>query len=214
MNSKVDEYLENVGRWQKELEQLRKIVLDCGLNEEFKWMHPCYTSQGKNVVILQEFKNYCAIMFIKGALLADMDKVLVKITENVQSDRQIRFTNLNEVSDLKDTIKRYIFETIEIEKLGLKVEMKKTSDYEVPEELETKFQESPEYKTAFEKLTPGRQKGYLLHFAQAKQSKTRTTRIEQATNRILQGKGLRDCICGLSKRMPNCDGSHKALKKS
>ena len=188
MNSKVDEYLENVGRWQKELEQLRKIVLDCGLNEEYKWMHPCYTSNGKNVVILHEFKNYCAIMFKKGVLLADTDKLLVKITENVQSDRQIRFTNLNEVSDLEDTIKRYIFEAIEIEKAGLEVRMKKTSDYEIPEELKTKFRESQDYKTAFEQLTTGRQKGYLLHFAQAKQSKTRTARIEQATNRILARK--------------------------
>ena len=214
MNPKVDEYLINVGKWQKELELLRSIVLDCGLSEDYKWMHPSYSYQKKNIVLLHEFKNYCAILFQKGALLKDTDGILVKMTENVQSARQIRFTSINDIEKLAATIKAYIFEAIEVEKAGLKVKMKKTSEFNMPEELKLKFKENPGFKNAFEKLTQGRQRAYLLHFSQPKQAKTRVSRISKNVERILKGKGLRDCVCGLSKRMPNCDGSHKNINKS
>jgi uncharacterized protein YdeI (YjbR/CyaY-like superfamily) len=212
MNKKVNEYLENLGNWKEELEYLRDIVLECDLEEEFKWMHPCYTFKGKNILLLQEFKDYCALMFQKGVLLKDNKCILVQMTENTQSARQIRFEDLLEIKAIKETIKEYIFEAIEVEKLGLKVEFKKKSDYNIPDELKLKFENNPELKIAFEKLTEGRQKGYLLHFDKPKQSKSKTSRIEKNTQRILDGYGLNDCICGLSKRMPNCDGSHKQLK--
>ncbi len=212
MNPKVDEYLDKVGKWQKELELLRSIVLDCGLMEEFKWMHPCYTHHKKNIVLLQEFKDYCSILFQKGALLKDPDGLLVRMTKNVQNARQIRFTNVVEVTKLKSSIKAYVFEALEVEKAGLRVNLKKTSEYEMPEELEQAFKNNPGVRKAFENLTPGRQRGYLLYFSQPKQSKTRESRISKNIERILMGKGLNDCICGLSKRMPNCDGSHKQIK--
>ena len=211
MNSKVDDYIKNLEKWQKEIKLLRKIALECNLIEDYKWMHPCYTFQKKNIVLLQDFKNYCALGFVKGALLSDSHKVLVKITENVQAARQIRFTNLTEIANQKPIIKQYIFEAIEIEKAGLEVAMKKATDFEVPKELTEAFKEDVTLKNAFNNLTPGRQRGYLLHFSKPKQAKTRTARIKSCTNRILNGKGLNDCVCGLSKRMPNCDGSHKQL---
>jgi uncharacterized protein YdeI (YjbR/CyaY-like superfamily) len=212
MNSKIDQYLNNAGKWQKELELLRKIILECGLNEEYKWMHPCYTYQKKNVVLIHDFKEYCAILFHKGALLKDAEKILVRQTESVQSARQIRFTDISEIVKQKQQIKTYIYEAIGIEKAGLKVTMKDTSDFDMPEELESEFKKNPDLKTAFDNLTPGRQRGYLLHFSQPKQSKTRKSRIQKNTERIFIGKGLQDCICGFSKRMPNCDGSHKNFK--
>ncbi len=211
MNPKVDAYIDALAEWQEELKHLRAIVGDCGMVEDFKWMHPCYTFQGKNVVIIHEFKGYCAIMFTKGSLLKDDAGVLLKITENVQGARQMRFHSVTEVVESEKLIKQYIFEAIEVEKAGLKVEMKKTSDYDVPAELETYFADDPDYKVAFDQLTPGRQRGYLLHFAQPKQSATRTSRIEKSRDRVFAGKGIHDCICGLSKRMPRCDGSHKQL---
>jgi len=211
MNTKVDEYLSNVGKWQKELELLRAIILDCGLNEEYKWKHPCYTFQGNNILLIHEFKEYCAILFHKGVLLKDEDKILVQQTENVQSARQIRFTDTEQIEKLEPVIKAYIFEAIEIEKAGLEVKMKSTSDYTIPEELEIKFKENPDFKTSFQSLTPGRQRGYLFHFAQPKQSKTREARIEKNISRIKNGYGLNDCVCGHSKRKPNCDGSHKFI---
>ncbi|MEH0153829.1 DUF1801 domain-containing protein [Limibacter armeniacum] len=211
MHPKVDEYLSNVGKWQKELTRLRAIVAKCGLEEEYKWMHPCYTLKKNNVLLIHEFKNYCALLFHKGALLNDAEGILVQQTENVQSARQIRFTDISEIEKLEPTIKAYIFEAIEVEKAGLSVETKKTVEFSVPEELELKFEKDPDFKAAFENLTPGRQRGYLLHFSQPKQSKTRESRIEKNTMRILNGKGLNDCICGHSKKMPNCDGSHKYI---
>ncbi|MGB5417445.1 DUF1801 domain-containing protein [Algibacter sp.] len=212
MKTKVDTFLANLESWQQELTHLRKILLDCGLTEDFKWMHPCYTYKGKNVILIHGFKDYCAILFNKGALLSDEHNILIQQTENVQSARQIRFTNISEIKKLEAVIKEYIYEAVEVEKAGLKIKLKKTSEFEIPEELALKFKENPEYKKAFKSLTEGRQRGYLLHFAQPKQAKTRTSRIEKYTARILAGKGLHDCICGLSKRKPNCDGSHKTIK--
>ena len=214
MNKDVDNFLSNLDKWQDELIRLRELILDCGLNEDFKWMHPCYTFNGKNIVLIHGFKDYCAILFYKGALLKDPKNILIRQTENTQSARQIRFTNVSEIENLESTIRDYILEAIDIEKAGLKVKMKKTSDYEVPRELDQKFTESPRLKKAFKNLTPGRQKGYLLHFSQPLQAKTRISRIEKNTERILNGKGLNDCVCGLSKRMPNCDGSHKQLEET
>lgn len=212
MNPKVDDFLENVKDWKEELNLLRSIIIECDLFEDFKWMHPCYTFNKKNIVLIHGFKNYCAILFYKGALLNDAENILVQQTENVQSGRQIRFNNVQEIAKLKQTIKAYLFEAIEVEKAGLKIAPKETEDFNVPEELTQKFNKNPEFKTAFETLTPGRQRGYLLHFSGAKQPKTRDVRIEKNMKRIIDGYGLNDCACGLSKRKPNCDGSHKNIK--
>jgi uncharacterized protein YdeI (YjbR/CyaY-like superfamily) len=212
MNPKVDIFLSSVDNWQKKLTKLRSIILETGLTEDFKWKHPCYTFQKSNVVLIHGFKEYCAILFYKGVLLKDKKKLLIQQTENVQTGRQMRFKGISEIEKLENTIKEYIYEAIEAEKSGLKIELKKTSDYEMPEELQQKFIENPELKTAFNNLTPGRQRGYLLHFSQPKQSKTRADRIEKNIDRIFMGKGLMECICGHSKRMPNCDGSHKNFK--
>ncbi len=214
MHSEVEKYFGKLIQWQAELEVLRSIILECHLTEDFKWKHPCYTFENKNIVLLQEFKEYCAVMFPKGALLQDSEAILVQITQNVQSDRQIRFKSIEEIQKLKELLKLYVFEAIEIEKAGLKVKMKDTSEFEIAEELKTYFELNPAFKTAFESLTPGRQRGYLLHFSQLKQSKTRETAIKKHVQRIFMGKGLNDCICGISKRMPNCDGSHKLLVNS
>jgi uncharacterized protein YdeI (YjbR/CyaY-like superfamily) len=211
MNPKVDEYLGKAKKWQDELVKLREIVLDCQLVEELKWKVPCYTINGKNIVLIHAFKEYCALLFMKGSLLNDSKNILFQQTDNVQSGRQIRFTNIQEIIDLEADLKAYIFEAIEVEKAGLKVEYKKTEDFEMPEEFQIVLNENQAVKSAFEALTPGRQKGYLLHFSGAKQSATRCSRIENSIDRILKGKGLNDCTCGLSKRMPNCDGSHKQL---
>ena len=212
MNPKVDTFLEKLEKWQPELCELRKVILDSGLTEDFKWMHPCYTYKKKNIVLIHGFKEYCAILFNKGVLLKDSENLLTQQTENVQSARQIRFTNLGEIKELEPTIKAYIFEAIEVEKAGLKVKMKSTSDFQVPEELKQKFKENPDFETAFKNLTEGRQRGYLSHFSKPKQAKSRISRIEKNMERILNGYGFNDCICGLSKRKPNCDGSHKQLE--
>lgn len=212
MNPKVDEYLSKVGKWQKELEKLRGIILKCGLTEDYKWMHPCYKYQKKNILLIQEFKEYCAILFHKGVLLKDNANILVQQTENVQSARQVRFTNLEQIAKIEAIIKNYIFEAIEIEKAGLEVKKKKTSDFNMPAELKEEFEENPDLQNAFEKLTPGRKRGYLLNFSKPKQSKTRKSRIEKYKERILNGKGINDCVCGQSKRMPRCDGSHKNIQ--
>ena len=214
MNHKVDKYLENLSKWQKELTRLRELIVDCGLTEEYKWMHPCYTYKEKNIAVLGEFKDYCAINFFKGALLNDSKNILVQQTKNTQSARQIRFKDISEIEGLKSIIKDYVYEAIEVEKAGLKVKKKKTTDFEMAEELKQKFVENPDFKNAFKNLTEGRQRGYLLHFAQPKQSKTRTSRIEKNSERIFNGYGLNDCVCGLSKRKPNCDGSHKQLNNN
>lgn len=192
MNPKVDGFLRKEKKWKEEFEKLREIVLDCELTEDFKWMHPCYTFQNKNIVLIHGFKDYCALLFHKGALLKDAHGILIQQTENVQAARQIRFTNVREINTLEKVIKDYIYEAIEVEKSGLEIEYKKTNDFNMPEEFQTKLDENPALKAAFEGLTPGRQKGYLLYFAQAKQSKTRVSRIEKYMQHILDGKGLDD----------------------
>ncbi|WP_342471696.1 DUF1801 domain-containing protein [Metasolibacillus sp. FSL H7-0170] len=212
LNPKVDEFLSNVTTWKEEFEALRGMLLDCGLTEDFKWMHPCYTQRNKNVVLIHGFKEYCALLLHKGALLPDPAGILVQQTEKVQAARQIRFKNLQEIQALEQTIKEYINEAIKIEEAGLKVEVKKEVEIEMPEELQSKFEEDAIFQKAFEALTPGRQREYIYHFAQAKQSKTKIARIEKNMPRILNGKGLRDCVCGYSKRMPTCDGSHKNME--
>lgn len=192
MNPKVDEFLGKAKKWQEEYSALRNIVLDCELTEEFKWMHPCYTLGKKNIVLIHGFKDYCALLFHKGALLKDAHGILIQQTENVQAARQIRFTNVQEIVGMETIIKDYILEAIEVEKAGLEVPMKEHKEYIIPEELHHKFNEMPILKTAFEKLTPGRQRAYILHFSQPKQSKTRVSRIEKHTQHILDGKGLND----------------------
>ncbi|MEC0107554.1 YdeI family protein [Paenibacillus taichungensis] len=191
-NPKVDEYLNKAKKWKEESEKLREIVLSCDLTEDFKWMHPCYTLENKNIVIIHGFKEYCALLFHKGALLKDKQGILIQQTENVQAARQIRFTNLQQIVDMETILKEYILEAIEVEKAGLKVELKKNTEYVVPEEFQTKLDENPALKTAFEALTPGRQRAYLFYFSQPKQSKTRVSRVEKSTQQILDGKGLND----------------------
>lgn len=192
MNPKVDEFIDRAMVWKEEFVKLRKIILDCGLNEELKWKKPCYTFQNKNVVIIQGFKEYCALMFFKGALLTDPNHILIKPGDNSQAQQQIRFTNVQEIAKMETIIKSYIKEAIEIEKSGLVVEFKKTEDYYIPEELQNRFDEFPTFKTAFESLTPGRQRAYILYFSKPKQSKTRESRIEKYMQQILDGKGLND----------------------
>jgi uncharacterized protein YdeI (YjbR/CyaY-like superfamily) len=192
MNPKVDWFFNKDTDWQKEYAALRAIILDCGLMEELKWGVPCYTYQKSNVVLIHGFKEYCALLFHKGALLKDEHKILIQQTENVQSARQIRFKNLTEIIEKKTILKAYVFEAIEVEKAGLKVDLKKTTEFNIPEEFQKKLKEDKELKTAFENLTPGRQRGYILYFSQAKQSKTREARIEKYATKILEGKGLED----------------------
>lgn len=189
---KVETYLEKIKNWKEETETLRSICLGCGLTEDFKWMHPCYTFKGKNIVLIHGFKDYCALLFHKGALLNDSHNILIQQTENVQSARQIRFKDVKEINELKSVLKSYIFEAIEVEKAGLEVKKKKTSEYEMPIELKEAFKNDPELETAFYKLTPGRQRGYLLFFSQAKQSKTRISRIDKSLPNILKGKGYNE----------------------
>ena len=192
MNPKVDFFFEKDSQWQKEYEKLRIICLGCGLDEVLKWGQPCYAYEGKNVVLIHGFKEYCALLLFKGALLGDLNGILIQQTENVQSARQIRFTNVKEITKLGATLKAYIYEAIEVEKAGLKVALKKTSEYAVPEEFQTQLDKQPKLKKAFEALTPGRQRAYLFHFSQAKQSKTREARVEKYIPQILNGKGLDD----------------------
>ncbi|MCF6137825.1 DUF1801 domain-containing protein [Pseudalkalibacillus berkeleyi] len=210
LDPKVDEFLSETKKWKAEFEKLRTIALDCELTEGFKWMHPCYTFENKNIVLIHGFKEYCAVLFHKGALLKDTLGILVQQTENVQSARQIRFTNVDEILEKESILKDYIFEAIEVEKAGL--EVKRKNEFSIPEELEMKFDEMPDFQAAFEALTPGRQRAYILYFSKAKQAKTRESRIEKYKQRILNGKGLNDCTCGLSKKQPNCDGSHKYIQ--
>ncbi|HZG00459.1 MAG TPA: YdeI/OmpD-associated family protein [Chitinophagales bacterium] len=192
MNPKVDWYFTKNKGWQREIESLRKIVLDTGLTEELKWGVPCYTLNGSNVVLIHCFKEYCALLFHKGALLKDKEKILVQQTKNVQSARQIRFTDVEQIHDMKGIVAEYIHQAVKVEKAGLKVPMKKTKEFEMPEEFRNKLDKDKALKKAFDALTPGRQRGYLLHFSSAKLSKTRESRIEKATPMILDGKGLDD----------------------
>jgi len=191
-NPKADWFFNKDDKWQEEVNKLRVIALDCGLSEELKWGCPCYTLKKYNIVLIHVFKEYCALLFFKGALLNDANGILVQQTENVQSARQMRFTGLMEIVDQEATIKAYIHEAIEVEKAGLKVEMKKTTEFAMAEEFKYKLDHIPALKTAFEALTPGRQRGYLLYFAAAKQAKTREARIEKYIPQILDGKGLED----------------------
>jgi uncharacterized protein YdeI (YjbR/CyaY-like superfamily) len=191
-NPKVDAFLSNAKKWQEELVKLRTITLDCQLIEELKWGKPCYTFQKSNIVILQEFKEYCALMFFKGALLSDPDGILIKPGENTQAGRQIRFTNVREIVEMEPILKAYIYEAIEVEKAGLEVNFKKTADFIIPEEFQIKLDEVPALKTAFYGLTPGRQRAYIFYFSAPKQSKTRESRVEKWIQHILNGKGLND----------------------
>ena len=192
MNPKVDFFFNKAKQWKEEYERLRQLILDCGLIEEMKWGVPCYTFKKNNVVLIHGFKEYCALLFHKGAILKDSNNILIQQTENVQAARQIRFTNLKDIVEQESTLKAYIYEAIEVEKAGLKVEMKKTSEFNIPEEFQKVLDENPKLKAAFKNLTPGRQRGYLLHFSTPKQSKTRISRIEKSTPNILKGKGLND----------------------
>lgn len=192
MNPKVDFFFDKAKQWQKEFEKLRAIALDTGLEEELKWGCPCYTYHGKNIFLIHGFKEYCALLFFKGALLNDTNSILIQQSENVQAARQIRFISLKEIVDLEKTITTYLFEALEVEKSGIKVEMKETKQFEMPEEFQNKLTENLALKEAFEALTPGRQRAYLLYFSTAKQTKTRESRIEKCIPQILVGKGLND----------------------
>lgn len=192
MNPEVEWFFEKDTHWQQEYLKLRQIVLDSGLKEELKWGVPCYTLQDKNVVLIHGFKEYCALLFHKGVLLKDPEGILIQQTENVQAARQIRFKDLEEIEEQEQVLRSYLQEAIEVEKSGKKVELKQTREYEVPEELQQVLDENAELKTAFESLTPGRQRGYILHFSAPKQSKTRVSRIERSWDKILEGKGLND----------------------
>ncbi|AJE53080.1 hypothetical protein NS115_17875 [Paenibacillus jamilae] len=192
INPKVDAYLDKVKKWKVEMEKLRAIVLDCQLTEELKWGKPCYTFQNSNIAIIQGFKEHCALMFFKGALLNDPNGILIKPGEDTQAGRQIRFTNVKEIIEMEAILKVYINEAIEVEKAGLKVDFKKNTELIFPEEFQAKLDEDPALKTAFAALTPGRQRAYIMHFSAPKQSKTRESRIEKCMQDILSGKGLND----------------------
>ena len=192
MNPKVDWYFIKAKKWKKELETLRSIILGCDLVEELKWGVPCYTFEKSNIVIIHAFNEYCAVLFFKGVLLKDPKGILVQQTENVQAARQIRFTNVQEIIKMKKTLIAYIYEAVKVEEAGLKVDLKKTTEFTMPEEFQKQLDKKPALKTAFNALTPGRQRGYLLYFASAKQSKTRESRIEKYMPQILEGKGLDD----------------------
>lgn len=192
MNPKVDAFLRKSKKWQEELDKLRTIVLDCQLTEELKWGVPCYTFQKHNIVLIHAFKEYCAFLFFKGALLKDANGILIQQTENTQASRQIRFTNVREIIEMETILKAYIHEAIEVEKAGLKVNLKKTTEFKIPEEFQNKLDEIPALKNAFDALTPGRQRAYILYFSAPKQSKTRESRVEKCVQQILNGKGLND----------------------
>lgn len=213
-SEKVQQYFNELEQWKEELESLREIVLECGLIEELKWGSPTYMFGKTNVLILGGFKEHCVLSFIKGVLLKDELKKLVKPGENSQSVRFFKFKSTQEITKQRDLIKAYIFEAIELEKSGAKVDKTESKEFELPQELLEKFKENPALKTAFEALTIGRQRAYVIHFTGSKQSKTIQARIEKYIPRIMMGKGFNDCICGLSKRMPNCDGSHKSLQEN
>lgn len=208
MNPKVNEHIAQAKKWQPELKALRRIVLGCDLTEELKWDQPCYTYDGANIVLLGGFKNHCRLMFCNGSLLKDPQGLLQKPGEHTQAGRFIPFTSVQEIEKQAAVLKKYLHEAIEAEKAGVKPVFKSTSE-PIPEELQTKLNRDPALDEAFAALTPGRRRAYLLHFNAAKQSATRASRIEACKSRILAGKGIHDCICGHSQKMPACDGSHK-----
>ena len=211
MSTPVDFYFTELKIWKKELEYLRKIIIAKNLIETFKWKIPCYTFQNKNVLAINPFKEYFAISFFKGSLLKDYHKILIQQTENSQSTRQIRFTSIHEINKIENIINEYIDEAITIENSGEKINFKKISEYNFPDEFQQKINNDPKLKIAFESLTKGRQKEYILFFSSAKQSVTRESRIEKSISKILNKQGLTDCTCGYSKRMPKCDGSHSKI---
>ena len=190
MNAKVNFYFDNEKKWPEEIEQLRRILLSCGLTEELKWGCPCYTIEKSNIVLIHGFKEYCAVLFFKGALLKDANKILLQQTKNVQAARQVRFSNVKEIVEMKAILKTYIYEAIEVERAGLKVDLKKTAEFMMAEEFKNKLNKNPSLKTAFKKLTPGRQRAYMLYFSAPKQSKTREARVEKSIPQIINGKGL------------------------
>jgi len=192
MNPDIDWFFSKSKKWQEEVQKLRTIILDCPLTEELKWGCPCYTFKKSNIVLIHVFKEYCALLFFKGALLKDADDILIQQTENVQAARQVRFTNVREITQMEPILKDYIHEAIDVEKAGLKVKLKKTSEFKISEEFQKKLDAIPALKTAFDGLTPGRQRAYLLYFSRAKQSKTRQSRVEKCMKRILKGQGLND----------------------
>jgi len=192
MNPKVDWFFAKETKWQKEYEKLRTIILDCGLIEELKWGCPCYTFENANIVLIHGFKEYCALLFFKGALLNDPSGILIQQTKNVQSARQIRFTGVREIVKMEKILKAYVYEAIEVQRVGLKVKLKKTADFKIPEEFQKKLNKNSALKKAFEALTPGRQRAYIFYFSQPKLSKTRESRVEKYTKQILNGKGLDD----------------------
>ncbi|HET9745999.1 MAG TPA: DUF1801 domain-containing protein [Chitinophagaceae bacterium] len=192
MNLKVDWFFAKDTKWQKEFQKLRTVILDCGLIEELKWGCPCYMHQNRNIVLMHGFKEYCALLFFKGALLNDPKGILIRQTQNVQSARQIRFTNVKEIVKLEKVLKAYVYEAIEVERAGLKVKLKKTADFKIPGEFQKQLERKPALKKAFYKLTPGRQRAYIFYFSQPKLSKTREARVGKYTKQILAGKGLND----------------------
>ncbi len=212
MNPVADKYFLDASQWQEELKQLRKIALGTQLMETIKWGVPCYVFGESNIILLGSFKAFCSISFFKGSLLQDPNGILSKPGENSQSVRMLKFTDLDQIRQLEKVIKAFIFEAIEIEKAGLKPVLEKSVDLEFPEELLQMLDQDAAFKAAFTALTPGRQRGYNLFFTAPKQSVTRIARIEKYRQQILDGKGINDCTCGLSKKMPSCDGSHKALR--
>jgi uncharacterized protein YdeI (YjbR/CyaY-like superfamily) len=211
MNPGVDSFLKKVKKWQPELTELRKILLTTKLEEEVKWGAPCYTYNSTNIVLIQGFKNYCVVMFFKGVLLKDEKKVLLMNGENAQASRKIQYTSIEDIKKDATLLKSYIKEAIELEKAGVKVQYKTREKLVLCKEFEVQLKANKALKAAFEKLTPGRQRAYNLYFSSAKQAETRETRVQKYIQRILAGKGIDDCTCGLSKRYPYCDGSHKIL---
>lgn len=212
MKSAAEQYIEKAKKWQEEMSLLRGILLECALVEVIKWGKPCYTINDKNIVIIQDFKQHCDLGFFNGASLTDLKQLLVKAGENTQSSRQLRFENIDDIKKKRALIKAYVKEAIENEKKGIKILEEHIPTIEPVVELENLFKKNKAFEKAFKKLTPGRQRAYLMFFSAAKQADTRINRIEKFIPRILDGKGMNDCTCGLSKRMPNCDGSHKLLK--
>jgi uncharacterized protein YdeI (YjbR/CyaY-like superfamily) len=212
MDPKIDQYFSNAKKWQQEMTQLRAILLSCKLTEELKWGKPCYTINGSNLIMIQAFKDHCDLGIFNGALLKDPKGLLVKAGEHTQAARQMRFTDSKEITKLTSVIKSYIKESIELENAGVKYESTENAGTIIIDELIELFKKDTKLKKAFEALTPGRQRAYLIYFSAAKQSATRISRINNYAARIMSGKGINDCTCGLSKRMPTCDGSHKYMK--